>query len=290
MSTVEAEAVRPTRKGSSMRSRAVRRPVTVLGLCLVSGFVAIAMLAPLIAPYAPAATDFAAVLAQPSAHHLLGTDQLGRDELSRLVFGARVALEVSTAATAIALLIAAPLGLVAGYYGGLVDVTIARTTDVLLAFPFVILAIGLGAIFGPSLMTAILALAIAGAPAIVRVVRGEVLVLRESEFIAAAVGAGARDRRILFRHLLPNVTNTLLVQASILVSRAIVGEAALSFLGLGVRPPAASWGWMLKDADTYLYQAPRLAIYPGIAIVLATGAFTVLGDGLRALLDPQRAP
>ena len=287
MSVLEAAPAPASTRAVSARSRLVRRPDVVFGLALAVGFVAVAVLAPVIAPQSPTATDFGATFAHPSWRHLLGTDQLGRDELSRLLFGARVALEVALASTTLAVVIAVPLGLAAGYYGGWVDALIARATDVLLAFPFVILAISLGAILGPSLETATLALAFAGAPGVIRIVRGEALVLRETDFVAAAVGLGARDRRVIIRHVLPNVANTLIVQASVYASRAIVGEAALSFLGLGVRPPGASWGSMLQDAQTYLYRAPHLVIYPGIAILLATAAFTVLGDGLRDGLDPQ---
>jgi ABC-type dipeptide/oligopeptide/nickel transport system permease subunit len=259
----------------------------LLGVSLVVAFVVVAVFAPLIAPHSPTATDFSAPLAHSSWRHPLGTDQLGRDELSRLVFGARVALAVALASTALALLVAVPLGLVSGYYGGLVDATVARATDVVLAFPFLLLAIGLSVITGPSLGSAIFVLAFAGAPGLVRIVRGETLSLREGEFVAAAVAAGARDGRILFRHVLPNVANTLLVQAPLFAARVIVAEAALAFLGLSVRPPRASWGAMLSDARAYTYQAPRLAVYPGIAIALATVAFIVLGDALRDALDPQ---
>jgi ABC-type dipeptide/oligopeptide/nickel transport system permease subunit len=183
--------------------------------------------------------------------------------------------------------IAVPIGLAAGYYRGWVDAVIARGTDVLLAFPFVIFAVGLGAILGPSLKTATIALGVAAAPGVIRIARGETLALREADFVPAAIANGANDATIIFRHILPNMSGTLLVQATVIIPRAIIGEATLSFLGLGVRPPTASWGKMLGDAQSYLSQAPRLAVYPGLAIVLAALAFNLLGDGLRDTFDPR---
>jgi peptide/nickel transport system permease protein len=187
----------------------------------------------------------------------------------------------------LALLIAVPIGLVAGYYRGWVDTVVARVTDVLLAFPFIILAVGLSAILGPSLLNATIALGVGAAPGIVRIARGETFALREEDFVPAAIANGAGDATIIFRHILPNMTSTLIVQATVTIPAAIVGEAVLSFLGLGVQPPTPSWGTMLQDAQSYLSQAPRLAIFPGLAIVLAALAFNVLGDGLRDILDPR---
>jgi ABC-type dipeptide/oligopeptide/nickel transport system permease subunit len=190
-------------------------------------------------------------------------------------------------ATMLALLIAVPIGMVAGYYRGWIDTVIARITDVLLAFPFLILAVGLAAILGPSLLNATLALGIGAVPGLIRIARGETLALREEDYIPAAVANGVSDVGILFRHIFPNMTNTLIVQATVTIPTAIVGEAVLSFLGLGVQPPTPSWGTMLQDAQSYLSQAPRLAVYPGLAIVIAALAFNVLGDGLRDILDPR---
>jgi peptide/nickel transport system permease protein len=177
--------------------------------------------------------------------------------------------------------------MIAGYYRGWIDTVIARVTDVLLSFPFVILAVGLAAILGPSLLNATLALGISAVPAFIRIARGETLALREEDYVPAAIANGATDRTIVFRHILPNMTSTLLVQATVTIPAAIIGEAVLSFLGLGVQPPTPSWGTMLSDAQEYLAQAPRLAVFPGIAIVLAALAFNVLGDGLRDVLDPR---
>jgi peptide/nickel transport system permease protein len=237
--------------------------------------------APWIAPERASTTDFNAILAHPSHRHLLGTDELGRDELSRIVWGARASLQVGLLATALAMLVAVPLGLAAGYRRGWVDALIARAVDVLLAFPFVILAIGIAAILGPSLSTSTIAIGIAAIPYVLRVVRGETLTLREAGFVEAAVAAGASETRIVFGHILPNISGPLIVQATVLIPRAIIGEVTLSFLGLGVRRPQASWGVMLHDAQPYLTQAPRLAVYPGVAIVVAALAFNLVGEALR---------
>jgi peptide/nickel transport system permease protein len=275
------------RRRRLLRKRFLRHRPAAAGLVVVLVFLIVAVLAPWIAPESAGATDFQAVLAHPSWHHLLGTDELGHDEFSRLVWGARASMLVGFLATGLAMLIAVPLGLLAGYYRGWADAVIARTTDVLLAFPFVILAIGLAAILGPSLETVTIALGVAAAPHLIRVARGETLALREAEFVPAAIANGAGDATVIFRHILPNMSGPLLVQATILIPRAIIGEATLSFLGLGIRPPGASWGVMLQDAQSYLVQAPRLAVYPGIAIVLAALAFNLLGDGLRDVVDPR---
>ena len=290
MTTVDAPVALPTpraRRRRILRKRFLRRPMAVGGLIVVLAFVVVAIFAPLLAPYDPSATDFNALLAHPSSQHLLGTDELGRDELSRLIWGARASIQAGVFATILAMVIAVPIGLVAGYYRGWIDTVIARLTDVLLAFPFLILAVGLAAILGPSLLNATIALGVAAMPGLIRITRGETLALREEDFVPAAVANGANDATIIFRHILPNMTSTLLVQATVTIPAAIIGEAVLSFLGLGVQPPTPSWGTMLQDAQSYLEQAPRLAVYPGLAIVIAALAFNVLGDGLRDIFDPR---
>ena len=291
---VEAEAgfAAPTVSPRARRRRLLvrrfaRRPLAVAGLVVALGFIVSAILAPWVAPYSASATDFAAVLAKPSAKHLLGTDELGRDVLSRIVWGARASIQAGVLATLLAMAIAVPIGLVAGYYRGWVDPVISRVTDVLLAFPFLILAVGLAAILGPSLLNATLALGIAAAPGLIRVARGEALALREEDYARAAVANGASDAVVIGRHILPNMTSTLLVQATVTIPTAIIAEATLSFLGLGVQPPTPSWGVMLADAQSYLAQAPRLALYPGLAIFLCSLSFNLLGDGLRDALDPR---
>jgi peptide/nickel transport system permease protein len=267
--------------------RFLRRPMAIAGLLIVLAFSIAAIFAPLIAPYSASHTDFSAVLAHPSGKHLLGTDELGRDIFSRIVFGARASMQAGFFATLLAMVVAVPIGLAAGYYRGWIDPVISRLTDVLLAFPFLILAVGLAAILGPSLLNATIALGVGAVPGLIRVARGEALSLREEDYVRAAIVNGGGDLTILGRHILPNMMSTLLVQATVTIPTAIVGESVLSFLGLGVQPPTPSWGTMLEDAQSYLDQAPRLAVYPGLAIVLAALAFNLLGDGLRDVLDPR---
>jgi len=296
MSYVELEAeaalvpltVSPrARRRRLLARRFLRRPLAVGGLVVAVAFVLAAILAPWIAPYRYSTTDFNGVLAHPSGTHLLGTDELGRDVLSRIIWGARASIQAGVLATLLAMAVAVPIGLVAGYYRGWVDPVISRLTDVLLAFPFLILAVGLAAILGPSLLNATLALGIGATPQLIRVARGEALALREEDYVRAAVANGASDAVILGRHIVPNMLSTLLVQATVTIPTAIIGEATLSFLGLGVQPPTPSWGVMLADAQSYLTQAPRLAVYPGLAIFLCSLSFNLLGDGLRDALDPR---
>jgi peptide/nickel transport system permease protein len=275
------------RRRARMRKRILRRPMAIAGGIVALIFVLVAILAPVIAPYGAGQTDFGAALAGPSGKHLLGTDELGRDILSRIIFGARASMEAGVLATALAMVVAVPVGLIAGYYRGWLDPVIARITDVLLAFPFVMLAVGLAAILGPSLTNAILALGISVVPQLVRITRGEALALREEDYVRAAIANGASDLVILGRHILPNMMSTLIVQATVTIPTLIIGEALLSFLGLGVQPPTPSWGVMLSAAQPFIDSAPRLAIFPGVAIFLATLSFNLLGDGLRDVLDPR---
>jgi peptide/nickel transport system permease protein len=250
-------------------------------------FVLGAIFAPWIAPYPPDAIDYNAILAHSSREHLLGTDELGRDVFSRIVWGSRASIEAGVLATLLAMVVGVPIGLVAGYYRGWIDPVVARLTDVLLAFPFLILAVGLAAVLGPSLRNAVIALGLGAVPGLIRVARGETLALREEDYVRAAVANGATDARILSRHVLPNMTSTLIVQATVTIPAAIIGEAVLSFLGLGVQSPATSWGVLLSDAKAYLGTAPRLALYPGLAIFFCSLSFNLLGDGLRDVLDPR---
>jgi len=275
------------RRRRLLRKRLARRPFALLGFAVAATFILAAIFAPWVAPYSASATDFNAVLAKPSWDHLLGTDELGRDILSRIIWGARASIQAGVLATCLAMAIGVPIGLVAGYYRGWVEPVISRVTDVVLAFPFLILAVGLAAIMGPSLLNATIALGVGAAPGFVRVARGETLALREEDYVRAAIANGAGDTTIIFRHIVPNMTSTLLVQATVTIPAAIIGEAVLSFLGLGVQPPTPSWGVMLADAQSYLSQAPRLAVYPGLAIFFCALAFNLLGDGLRDALDPR---
>jgi peptide/nickel transport system permease protein len=288
MSGAGARAAAGAGREPALATRFGRHRPAVAGLGVAILVTGAALLAPLLAPHPPDANDFQAVLAPPlSPGHLLGTDELGRDVLARIVWGARASMQAGVLATLLALALAVPVGLTAGYYRGWWDTAVMRLTDTLLAFPFLIIAVGLAAALGPSLTNATLAIGIVQVPKVVRITRGEVLSLREESFVAAAVADGASDAVILWRHLLPNLVNTLLVQATVIVPIAIITESTLSFLGLGVQPPTPSWGVMLTAAQPYMSQMPSLAVFPGLAIVVATLAFNVLGDGLRDALDPK---
>ena len=275
----------PQRRGRRLVKRFLRRRLAVFGLAVLVLIMGLALAAPLFGD--PGESDFSAVLQPPSAEHLLGTDDLGRDTLARIAHGARVSMQAGVLATLLAMAVGVPLGLIAGYYRGWVDLVISRMTDLLLAFPFLILAVGLAAILGPSLRNVVIALGISALPSFIRVTRGEVLGLREQDYVAGAVADGAGDARILRRYILPNAVSPLLVQATVTVPEAIIGEAVLSFLGLGVQPPTPSWGTMLSAAQSFLAQAPLLAVFPGVAIALAALSFNLVGDGLRDTLDPK---
>src|SRR5215211_8058696 len=285
--SVAIELTGRARRRRLLRKRFLRRPFAIIGLVVALVFIGGAIFAPVIAPYSADTNDFNALLQHSSGKHLLGTDELGRDVFSRIVWGSRASIQAGVLATLLAMVIAVPIGLVAGYYRGWIDPVIARLSDVMLAFPFLIVAVGLAAILGPSLRNATIALALGAAPALIRISRGEALSLREEDYVRAAIANGASDPRILRRHVLPNMLSTLIVQATVTIPAAIIGEAVLSFLGLGVQSPATSWGVMLSDAKDYLGEAPRLAFYPGMAIFLCSLSFNLLGDGLRDVLDPR---
>jgi peptide/nickel transport system permease protein len=285
--TAQLEISPAARRRKLLRKRFFRRPLAVTGLLIALAFVMMAALAPWLAPHDPAAIDVNALLAPPSREHLLGTDAIGRDLLSRIIFGARASILAGVFATLLAMAIAVPIGVAAGYFRGWLDPVVARVTDVLLAFPFLILAVGLAAILGPSLLNATIALGVGAAPGLIRVSRGEALSLREEDYVRAAIANGASDAAIIRKHVLPNMMNTLIVQATVTIPAAIIGEAVLSFLGLGVQPPTPSWGVLLSDAQSYASQAPRLAIFPGLAIFFCSLSFNLLGDGLRDVLDPR---
>ncbi len=256
------------------------------GLVLVAGFLLLAIAGPL-ATGDPAAQDYAATLAPPSGAHPLGTDDLGRDALARVAHGAQVSLQAGVLSTLLAMAAGIPIGLVAGFYRRWLDPVVMRLVDVTLAFPFLVFAVGLAAIIGPSLKGVVLALGFSQLPAVIRITRGEVLSIREMDYVSAAVADGASDGYIMLRYVLPNCAAPLIVQATVAIPAAIIGEATLSFLGLGVQPPTPSWGVMLTTAQQYLDVAPWLAIWPGLMIALATLGFNLLGDGLRDVLDPR---
>jgi ABC-type dipeptide/oligopeptide/nickel transport system permease subunit len=251
--------------------------------------VAVAIFGPLVAPYNPDAVNFNLVLAPPlSPHHLLGTDQLGRDVASRMLYGARTTLEAGIASTLLGSVVGLPIGVLAGYFRGPLDMLLMRLVDVMLAFPFLLLAVGLAAISQPTLWNAVLALGVAQVPQIARIARGAALERRDLEFVQAAVVNGERNLTIMRRQILPGVLRPVVVQTTVAIPSSIVGAAILSFLGLGVQPPTADWGAMLAQAETYLYQAPWLGIFPGVAIFLTALCFNLLGDGVTQALDPRR--
>jgi peptide/nickel transport system permease protein len=276
--------VRTTRR---LWRRFARNRPALVGLLVAGVFVLAAALAPLVAPADPNRTVFAEALQPPSPAHWLGTDDLGRDQLSRVIYGLRASLQVGLIAVALAMAVAVPLGLLAGYYRRWLDPVVSRLTDTLLAFPFLVLAVGLAAILGPSLLNASIAIGISEIPRPLRVIRGETISLREEDYVEAAVANGASDLVILGRHILPNALNALIVQATVAIPLAIIDEAVLSFLGLGVQPPTPSLGVMLAGAQQFITQAPWMAVFPGLVIMLAALSFNLIGDGLRDALDPR---
>ncbi|HXH37570.1 MAG TPA: ABC transporter permease [Thermoanaerobaculia bacterium] len=257
------------------------------GLLLTIALVIVAIAAPLLSPFDPDAQDTARRLEAPSHGHLLGLDDLGRDVLSRIIWGARVSLRVGFSVVILASIIGITLGSMAGYFGGWMDTVIMRITDILLAFPGILLAIAMVAVLGPSLNNVVLALVVIGWVGYARLVRGQVLKVREMEYVIAAKALGARSPRVILRHVLPNVMNPMIVMATLGLAGTILSEAALSFLGLGVQPPTPSWGAMLTSGRRYLGLANHLAIWPGIAIMLAVMGLNFLGDGLIDALDPK---
>jgi peptide/nickel transport system permease protein len=259
----------------------------MVGLAVILVVVAAAVLAPLISPYDPAAQSYSTIRKAPSGAHPFGTDEVGRDVLARIIFGARASISAGLVSVVIAIGIGVPLGLLAGYLGGIVDGLISRLTDAMLACPFLILAIALAAFLGPSLSNAMIAIGVTAAPIFIRLTRGQVLTVKSELFVEAARAAGIRSWRVAVEHVLPNVLPQLLVQASLTVATAIIAEASLSFLGLGQQPPAPSWGAMLNTAQRFLTNAPWMAIFPGIAIFVTVLSFNLLGDGLRDALDPR---
>jgi len=267
--------------------RLVRRKGAVLGLAVIALFVLLAIFAPLIVPYDPIATSWSLVRKAPSAQHWFGTDELGRDVLARVIFGARASLLAGVISVGIALVIGVPLGLLAGYRGGFIDALISRITDAMLACPFLILAIALAAFLGPSLGNAMIAIGVSATPIFIRLTRGQVMSVKVEDYVEAARAMGNPRWRIALVHILPNILPALLVQATLSIAAAIIAEAALSFLGLGQQPPAPSWGSMLNAAQRFLTSAPWMAIWPGLAIFLVVLSFNLVGDGLRDALDPK---
>jgi peptide/nickel transport system permease protein len=267
--------------------RLKRRKGAMAALVVVVALILLAVLAPWFAPYDPTATSFGTVRKPPSWAHWFGTDEVGRDVLSRILFGARASLSAGLVSVGIAVGAGVPLGLLAGYAGGWIDAVLSRVVDAMLAIPFLILAIALAAFLGPSLSNAMIAIGVTATPVFIRLTRGQTLGAKVEDYVEAARAVGNPHWRIALRHVLPNIVPPLLVQASLAIAGAIIAEAALSFLGLGQQPPAPSWGSMLNTAQRFIAQAPWMAFWPGFAIFFAVLSFNLLGDGLRDALDPR---
>jgi len=264
-----------------------RYPLASAAAVVIVLFLLIAIFAPLLAPYDPAATDGVNRLQSPSWDHPFGTDSLGRDVLSREIHGARVSLQVAVLAVVVAAGIGVPFGLISGYFGGIVDALVMRVTDAVIAFPSLVLALTLVLVLEPSVSTLMIALGIGAAPSYARLVRSQVLSLKHMEYVTAARSIGAGHARIICLHLWPATIPSVIVAGSLTMGTAILAEAALSFLGVGVRPPTPTWGGMLNEAFTQIYVAPFLSFFPGLAIFIVTLSFNLLGDGIRDILDPR---
>ncbi len=263
------------------------RPAAVAGLAVIVLFFVVAALAPLLAPDDPTRTSWGLIRKAPSLAHWMGTDENGRDVLSRVIFGARASLLAGVISVTIAAGAGVPLGLLAGFAGGKVDALIGRLVDAMLACPFLILAIALAAFLGPSLQNAMIAIGVTAAPVFVRVSRGATLDAATNDYVEAARALGNPPWRVAVRHVLPNIVPPVMVQSTLAIATAIIAEASLSFLGLGQQPPAPSWGSMLNSAQRFLTQAPWLAVFPGLAIFMVVLSFNLVGDGLRDALDPR---
>ncbi len=259
----------------------------LFGFVIVAFFITIAAAAPLLPIADPAATSWSAVRKAPSAAYWLGTDEIGRDILSRMIWGAQASLMAGVVSVLIAVLIGVPFGLISGYFGGWIDQLVSRITDALLATPFLILAIALAAFLGPSLTNAMIAIGLSAMPIFVRLTRGQVLAVKTEDYVEGARAIGLTHFAVMARYILPNVFAPVLVQATLTVATAIIAEASLSFLGLGQQPPAPSWGSMLNVAKNFMTQAPWMAWWPGAAIFLVVLGFNLLGDGLHDALDPR---
>jgi peptide/nickel transport system permease protein len=267
--------------------RFCRNKGAVFGLGVFLAIVVMALFADVIAPYNPLEQNYARIMEGPSAEHWLGTDSFGRDMLSRIIYGARIALVVGILAVMLAMAIGVTLGLISGYYGGLLDTVIMRIMDGLFAFPILILAIALMAVMGFGVRNVIIAVAVVSIAPFARVTRGDVLAVREEPYIEAARLAGIRNAAIIGRHVLPNVLAPIIVQGALRVSAAIITEAGLSFLGLGPQPPTPVWGSMIAEGRNFIIMAPHISTFPGIALMITVVGLNLLGDGLRDTLDPK---
>lgn len=277
----------PPRQSSRAWHSLLRNPSALAGGVIILPIVIIALLAPVLPIASPDATSWTAIRQAPSAAHWLGTDELGRDILSRMIWGARASLLAGVVSIAIALVTGVPLGILAGYFGGWVDMIISRITEALLALPFLIMAIALAAFLGPSLTNAMIAIGLSAMPVMIRLTRGQVMAVKAEDYVEGARAIGLNHLEIMSRYVFPNIIPPIIVQATLTIAAAIIAEASLSFLGLGQQAPAPSWGAMLNTAKNFLTQAPTYALFPGIAIFLTVVGFNLLGDGLRDALDPR---
>jgi len=264
-----------------------KNKIALVGMGIVIFFILIALFAPLIAPYDFKEPDYSARLQAPSKEHIFGTDDFGRDIFSRVIYGARISLWVGFFSVLGSVIVGSLLGIIAGYYGRWVDTIISRIFDIMLAFPSILLAIGIVAVLGPSLENALIAIAVINIPNFGRLIRSRVLSIKQEEYIVAARAIGMSDARILFNHILPNSMAPIIVQGTLAIATAIIEAAALGFLGLGAQPPNPEWGKMLADSKEYLVQAPWTMVFPGLAIMLTVLGFNLMGDGLRDALDPR---
>jgi peptide/nickel transport system permease protein len=273
---------------SALSQLARRQPLAAAGILLLLGFVLAALFAPWLAPHDPTALNLDNRMASPAAAHLFGTDELGRDILSRTLYGARISLVVAVSVVGISLAAGLLAGCLAGFYGGVTDVIVnVYLSNAFLALPGILVAIAFVAFLGPGLFNLILALSLSGWVGYARLVRAQVMAVREREFVEAARALGASDLRIITRHILPNILQPLIVQAAVGMASAVLAEATLSFLGLGIPAPAASWGSMLNDARSHLFDSPHMVVFPALAVMLAVLSFNFIGDALRDYLDPR---
>jgi peptide/nickel transport system permease protein len=284
---VNAAAVSARGLRLAARAPIFANPLNLLALALIAVFALCALLAPVLAPYDPLAQELGQRLRPPSLEHWLGTDSLGRDIASRLLYGARISLIIGVVVVASAGVVGTAIGLIAGYAGGLVDEALMRLTEVFLAFPALILAMAIAGALGPSLTNAIIAIAAVTWAVYARLTRGQILSLRRREFVEAARAMGASRTRIVVRHLLPNALAPIMIQASFDLGSSIIAAAGLSFIGFGAQPPTPEWGVMISEGRNYISTQPWLSLFPGLAILLAVGSFNLLGDGLRDAFDPR---
>jgi peptide/nickel transport system permease protein len=289
MTAVTAAPVSPAAPSTSAFARARRSGGLAIGVAVVATMIAVAVLAPVIAPYDPDGQDALLVLAPPSAEHPFGNDAFGRDVLSRVIYGARISLTVGFVATLAGVIIGSVIGVIAGYFGGAIDRLIIAATDILLSFPQLIMGLMLVAVLGPSLFNLVLAIAITAVPAFIRLARGSTLAMKERDFVDACRALGFSDLRIMFLHVLPNILDELVVMASLWLATAIRTESTLAFIGLGVPPPTATWGGIVREGFDNLLDGPWLSVFPSLAILVVMIGLNLIGDGLRDATDP-RAP